>query len=247
MNFIIFWLGTSIASFCAEIVNELRLYKDLADAGYKVDFKKMSGLQKRINPDAAKITFLSMLIPIWNIYLVSKNIISYNNNKSTILNQLNVMDCLKKMLDFEKQEYLKNPTGLNAYMISLKTEIILAKAMSIEITIEGKKNEIVFIIDKLTKEITILNVKGEATKLPFSKIKEIVKVSIRLADEHLRKQTNNNLKEKDQELATTKTNNTESTHDKIQALKDFKQKITNKESNNQQSNKLKVKLPKKRK
>ena len=36
MEFLVFWLGTSIVSFGMEIANELRMFKDVADVGYKV-------------------------------------------------------------------------------------------------------------------------------------------------------------------------------------------------------------------
>jgi hypothetical protein len=32
MEFLVFWLGTSVASFVMEMISELRIYKDAADA-----------------------------------------------------------------------------------------------------------------------------------------------------------------------------------------------------------------------
>ncbi len=51
MEFLVLWLGTSIASFCIEVANELRMLKDVADEGYKVDSNRLSELSNQINPD----------------------------------------------------------------------------------------------------------------------------------------------------------------------------------------------------
>lgn len=44
MEFLALWLGTCVASFGMEITNELRMFKDAADAGYKIDVKRLSEL-----------------------------------------------------------------------------------------------------------------------------------------------------------------------------------------------------------
>ena len=67
MNYFIFWIGTIIGSFGAELVNELRMFKDIADAGYKVDLKKMADFQNKLMPDANKVNLLSMLIPVYTL------------------------------------------------------------------------------------------------------------------------------------------------------------------------------------
>lgn len=56
MEFLFLWLGTSIASFSMEIINELRLFKDVADAGYKIEVKRLSELGKQLNPNASNAT-----------------------------------------------------------------------------------------------------------------------------------------------------------------------------------------------
>ena len=63
MEILIFWLGTCITSFCMEMVNEIRMSKDVADAGYKIDTKRLSEFNKQINPKGAKKHLISTLIP----------------------------------------------------------------------------------------------------------------------------------------------------------------------------------------
>jgi hypothetical protein len=78
MEFLVLWLGTSIASFGMKIANELRMFKDAADAGYKVDVERLSKLGKQLNPNATKATLLSMLIPVFNVMQVFQRTIQYN-------------------------------------------------------------------------------------------------------------------------------------------------------------------------
>lgn len=157
MEFLALWLGTSIASFGMEIANELRMFKDVADAGYKVDVKKLSELGKQLNPNATKTTLLSMLIPILNITQVFQRILQYNNARPTILDQLSVIDALEEMSEIEKTEYLKNPTGLNALIVPLKTEIRLSKATSIKIDDASIDSKIYYEIEKYEDTETIKN------------------------------------------------------------------------------------------
>lgn len=165
MELLVLWIGTSIKSFCMEIANELRMFKDAADAGYKIDVRRLSDLSKQLNPNASKATILSMLIPIFNIMQVFQRTIQYNNVRPMVLDQLNVMDTLEEMSEMEKREYQKKPTGLNAFLIPLETEIRLSKAASIKIETDTEKSEIFYEIDDSLGKITILKVNGDASRL----------------------------------------------------------------------------------
>lgn len=143
MEFLFTWLGTCIASFGLEIANELRMFKDVADAGYKIDTKRLGNLNKQLNPKATKISFLSLLIPIFNIIQVFQNTIKYNEIRPTILDQLSLFDVLEEMSDIEKQEYLKKPTGLNAVFVSMKATLNAISETSIvdEVDKDSEKNK----------------------------------------------------------------------------------------------------------
>lgn len=75
MEILYIWLGTVVMSNFMDVTNGLRMFKDVADAGYKIDLAKMSELQKQLFPDLTKINFLSLLIPIFNIIQVLKKTI----------------------------------------------------------------------------------------------------------------------------------------------------------------------------
>ena len=103
MGFLIFWLGTSVASIGLTFANELRVFKDIADAGYKIDINKFSELGKQIDPQQKKITLLSMLIPMYNLMTVLQSVINYNNRRSYFLDSLHVMNILEEMSEIEKR------------------------------------------------------------------------------------------------------------------------------------------------
>lgn len=174
MEFLVLWLGTSVASFGMEIANELRMFKDVADAGYKVDVKRLSELEKQLNPNATKATFLSMLIPIFNLLRVFQKAIQYNNVRPMIIDQLRIIDALEEMSEIEKIEYLKNPTGLNALIVPLKSEIRLAQALTITINDDNEHNKIYYEIGESLDNITILKATGLASRLTIEEQKQIV-------------------------------------------------------------------------
>ena len=61
MEIIILWIGTIIASFGMEMANELRMFKDAADSGYRIDINRMSELSKQVNPEASNAILKSLL------------------------------------------------------------------------------------------------------------------------------------------------------------------------------------------
>lgn len=174
MEFLVLWLGTTAASFAMELANEFKIFKDAADAGYKIDTKRLSEFQKQLSPDATKITFLSMLIPLYNVMSVFQRVIQYENARPMILDQLSVTGVLEEMSDYEKKEYSKRPTGLNALIVPLKAESKLSKAN--KVTINGVFGESVVYceIDKTSHDINILSVSGPVSRLTVEEQKEKV-------------------------------------------------------------------------
>lgn len=183
MEFLIIWLSTVAVSFGMEIANELRMFKDVADAGYRVDVNRLSELGKQLNPNSVNVTLLSLLMPVVNIMYVFQRAIQYNNVRPMILDQLNVMDVLKEMTELEKIEYLEKPTGLNAAFVTLKSEISYLNGSSIEINRDDEHSKIYYKIDRKTGEFIILKAIGDASKLTVeeqkNKIEEAYKNLIR--------------------------------------------------------------------
>lgn len=175
MNFLIFWLGTSALSFCMEMSQELRMYKDAADYGYKINSEKMSEFSKQLNPNGTKITLLSMLIPIINMMLVIQRTMQYNDARPYILDQLRALDALEEMSEYEKKEYAKKPTGFNAFLVPLKLHFKLAtSSISIKINDENGESQIFFEREEKSRDIIILKVTGEASKWTVEEQKQAV-------------------------------------------------------------------------
>lgn len=163
-------LVTAPMSLIGELANEFRMFKDIADAGYKIKMTEMSKINKQINPNNNKTLFINIFLPIWNLYWVTKNIMNYNMTRTTILDQLSIMDVLEEMTEEELKEYKKKPTALNAIFMMIKSEMNKDESRKIEIKLilkeeNNEESEITFLIDNTTKEITILNVSGKAKEL----------------------------------------------------------------------------------
>ncbi len=125
------WIATIILSSCMEIAHELRMFKDAADAGYKVNLMNHVNLEIQFNPNAVKANLISRLILGVNILQVIKNTVDYNKVRPMVLNQLQANECLEEMSKEEQEEYAKKPTGLKSFLISYKRMIRLAKAQNV--------------------------------------------------------------------------------------------------------------------
>ncbi len=171
MEFLVLWLVTTIASFSIELANELRMYKDVVDAGYKVDVKRLSELEKQLNLNATKTTLLSLIIPIFNMMQVFQRITQYNKVRPVIVDKLRLINALEEMSEIEKAEYLKNPTILNALVVHLKSNIRLSKAASIKIS-DGNDYSMIYYEIGESFDITILKVSGSASRLTVEEQKK---------------------------------------------------------------------------
>lgn len=164
-GFIIFAIGTIVLSITAELTNELRLFKDIADAGYIRDSKKLDELKKEINPNGTKITFASLLLPIYNIFVVVKNINNYNIVRPQILSILKTSGLLEEMSEEERKEYAKNPIGFHAFVMEVAREIEQAepaynKVVIIEYIDEFGLNKITYDIGRNLNNLTVVDVSG---------------------------------------------------------------------------------------
>ena len=165
ISFILSFSATTIVgSYCMQMANELRIFKDVADAGYKINTKKFFELQKQFSPNAKKNIRLSLLIPGVNVVEVYKRIIQYNNYKFQMLDQLRVLDVLEEMSESEKEKYQKNPTGLNALFLP-SNEDRLKNAIIMTIKDEEETSEIYYERGKSIDDITILKTTGPVSKL----------------------------------------------------------------------------------
>lgn len=185
MNLLALWLGTTIVSFCVEASLEMRIFKDVADTGYKINLKKLSEFQKNINPNGEKNVLLQLLIPLYNVMFVFHRTIQYNNAKPMILNQLHTMDVLEEMSKVEKLEYQTKPTGLNALLAPIKAEIRLSNATQFGDKSDNNSN-IIYYEGEKPEEITILKATGEFSELTEEEQKKRITDTWKAAAENIK-------------------------------------------------------------
>lgn len=171
---IIWWLGTVIASIGMEISHELRVFKDIADAGYKYNLKKVNEISEHFNPDSLKKTLISLLVIGYNIFYVFDKANKYNNARPMLLSQLDVAGVLEEMTDEEKKEYLKDPTGLNAIKIQIKSERKINDVQTLEIKKKDEKGKIIYRFNDTYDDVTVLKATGTLSRLTEEEQKKIV-------------------------------------------------------------------------
>ena len=82
------WIGSIILSFAMNISNVLKIVKDLADLGYKINNNKLSRLNKEMNPEYVKNRSLMLFFPIVNVMTVVADRIKYIQSSSAYFNKL---------------------------------------------------------------------------------------------------------------------------------------------------------------
>lgn len=173
MKYLLMWGITVIVSFVMEVSNELRYFKDIADNGYKVNLSKLSELQKQLN--AQKPSLTKFLIPIYNMMLAMQNTMQYSNNRDMFFTGLNVLGCLEEMSEYEKREYGKKPTSLNALLVPLKADLKLQRALKITVKGEnGQEDSIIYLEIGTNEDIAILKIIGPVSKLSNEEQLDIV-------------------------------------------------------------------------
>ncbi len=118
MAFLSFCGLSIITSFYGLMNLSLTMFNDVAKEGYIIDLEKFSDKNESSNH-----LLLSLFIPFINLLVITKTVFEYSNSKEFLIDQLRVNDALKEMTLFEKEEYKKKPTGFNALMLSVNSDI----------------------------------------------------------------------------------------------------------------------------
>ena len=176
MELIIIYLLTIILSFIGELSNSFLMFKDVASAGYKIDIKKLSEITKKLNSNNQNNSLIRILIPFYNLYKVLETRSKYVQQREFILPELNVLDVVEEMTEYEKNEFQKKPTGLNAIVVMAKSSINNEKEVNQErVTLTGFKNDwLIYSTNEKTGEIDIIKTEGKFSNFSLEKQKKYV-------------------------------------------------------------------------
>lgn len=236
MNFLIMWLCTIILSLGMTAISSMKLIKDIADLGYKINMKEIDRLD-RISNNSNNNILLSFLIPFYNIMFAMQVTLEYNNDKSTPINVLNVIGLLNEMNKEELEEYSKNPTLLNALYVSvvsnkeqddLDKDLDLTNASYIKFEDDG--SEVYFDTNDEFYDIIILKVTGPLSKLSKNKqLKKVREAYRQMQESIIENSKTSSIEEKSNSIG-----------EQIETLKNMKEQLLNKDSKNIDNNNLKL-------
>ena len=176
LGFIVFWIGSALLSIVGDFYNGCRMFKDVADQGFLIDIKKYSDYQRQIMPEEANLSILPLLIPCLNLYTVTKNISLYNNARPFIMDQLYMIDCVEEMSDEEKKKYENYPSGVTAFVQSIKKEL---KPLEYKIDNEKEHGTIYYKLGKKFMNIKVVKLEGDAKKYSKKQATNIVLDGVR--------------------------------------------------------------------
>lgn len=233
MELLITWISTVITSVGMEVAQELKIFKDIADLGYKLNFDKISEMEDEFNKgylSSSNKAILELFIPIYNMISVLERTVEYASSRESFLQQLKFMNCIEGMSKFEYEEYQKKPTGLNAVIVPLMYEKRLKNAKVLKIINDYDTSLIYYEIGNTFEDITILKATGQANLMPLFRQKEKVKeawvsVSNSIVDnDEVKKQIINNKCNIDIVIDNTKNNDN---INKINELEELKEQLVN--------------------
>lgn len=135
MAFALAWLISIVVAFVMNAVSKFKFYKNVADNSYILDIKNfyaflnskdysdipLSSYKKKLttlNLDSASI-FLPVFI---NIIVEMLKAVDYNRYCHCLMDYLNVMKVVIPMSESEEKDYLKNPSGLSAWVLFSKNQ-----------------------------------------------------------------------------------------------------------------------------
>ena len=176
LNIIIIWIITILISMGIDISNDLKIIKDSADRGYRYNLDVIYILFDKLKQSKFKSKSIENIIPILNIYRALERREEYEKFYPIIFNKAIEFDVLDVMSLIEIDEYKKNPTGLNAFLINTKLRLQLHNAtlINIENPNNNLKGSMLFRIGDDLSKIKIIQFSKSLSHLSIDKMQNIV-------------------------------------------------------------------------
>ena len=145
-NFIVFWLCSIAFTAVGRVVLTFSVLKDAATIGYKLNLKNKDNLNNQQN-------HFEMFVPGYNIMHVLYLLMTSKNYADLLLSHGIALGMFEEMTNEEKDAFKKNPGGLSALIIGIKSRIEEIEKENIKeenkkITVEEKET--------IEKELNIL-------------------------------------------------------------------------------------------
>lgn len=154
------WLGSIAISYLGDMKNSVKIIKDIAGAGYKLDLDGLRAFEGKF-PGINEDLKISYFIPGYNLYKVYMRNYKYEMNKNMVLQELISLNLVEEMTDEEKEKYNNSPSFFTAILIfgdgyEKKNTVEASKPeeeksiMSLTFEFLGKKETIKFELDSKT-------------------------------------------------------------------------------------------------
>ena len=154
MDILLITIITMGTSLVMDKLATQKLYKTIADLGYKSNCRHIDDLPECI----WRFSFIETIIPIYNVLNRMFIYLKLYNRQMIVFEFLKKHNLIRLMDTKERKIYESNPTGLNAIKMFKKEEKIREKIQSIYMTIDGKENKIYYQI--VNKKMDIIKVEG---------------------------------------------------------------------------------------
>lgn len=170
---------------------ELKMHKDLANEGYKINRERLKELIASSNDNNPIKAFKNY--PILNMASLMASAILYNKEYGQSILALHVTQCLDEMTDEEKKDFNEKPTAFNAFKIFVLSDLKKRKQQQIEEVKEEYKDQYNINVDYDFKEnsykIDIIDKKTNERVMNTEIIKKIIS-----SRPYNKKETNNTRK-----------------------------------------------------
>ena len=163
MNYLIAYLLTVVSSFGISTINELIMYKDAANKGYRIDSRTINNFKFRKENKIPKNMSFLMFLPVVNIINAYKNLLSYEIRHDKIIDKLDETDAVTIMSNKEQKTYKKFPTGITSALLNVREKIELSEFASVPVD----KSKIYYDLDD-EGQFEIQKVTGPLSKRPVT-------------------------------------------------------------------------------
>lgn len=183
IKILIIWLGSKVVYNLIDYGTILRLEKEVADLGYKIEESKMIKYYEKyfLGNDNNKIlfnylkNFIVRNIPGINVIQIIKQKIKITNKFDDLVIKFQELGFLEEMTELEKYEYKKNPTIIGLVTLDFKTKKLMDKTRSSYYDDNGNYGYVTYTKEK-NGDLILLEEYGSLASLSLEEKKEKIKL-----------------------------------------------------------------------